>query len=170
MLRLIFLVLIFIAVWRWSDWRNWKLYYPTILLVMMGDYLYNFLTYTHSMWELHSFFGGHVVNSLLLNFTLLPCTVLLFLTHFPYTKSFMSKVAFIFVSVVLYSSIEYIQSLVGAITYHNGWNLGWTTFFNIVMFTVIAIHHKNPIYAYPISLVVVVLFFKVLDIPVVKWK
>lgn len=170
MLRIIFLSLLLIAVYLWSDWRNWKLYYPTILFVMLGDYLYNVLTYDHSLWELHSFFGGHIVNTLLLNFVLLPSTVLLFLTYFPYNRSHVKKIGFILGGVIIYCGIEYIQHQVGAISYHNGWSLGWTALFNTVMFSVIAIHYKKPLLAYPISFVFVVFFFIVLDIPVSNWK
>lgn len=170
MLRLIFLFLMLIAVYIWSDWRNWRSYYPTILFVMMGDYLYNVLTYDHGMWVLHSFFGGHIINTLLLNFTLLPFTVLLFLTYFPYNSSLIKKSVFIIGCVGIYCAIEYIQFRVGAITYNNGWSLGWTAVFNTMMFSAIAIHHKQPLLAWPIAIGGATFFFLVLDIPISCWK
>jgi hypothetical protein len=35
--------------WRFGDWRNLGKYYPTILFLIIGDLLYNVLTYNIPM-------------------------------------------------------------------------------------------------------------------------
>lgn len=45
MFRIILVLVFVIIAWKWGDWKNWKLYYPTILFMILGDFVYIFLTY-----------------------------------------------------------------------------------------------------------------------------
>ncbi|MFD2671743.1 CBO0543 family protein [Marinicrinis sediminis] len=170
MIRIIALLIFIIVTYYRSDWRNWRTYHPTILLLIAGDYLANFLTYDHSLWELHSFFGGHTVNDLLLSVVLYPCTVLIFLTRFQQYKTWLPRVRYIVFWITLYSLIEWFASFWGGITYDHGWNLGWSVFINTVIFTIIPLHHYRPLVAYLMAVIIMVFITYTLDIPVNEWK
>lgn len=30
---------------KWGDWKNWRLYYPTIVFLMFGAIMFDFLAY-----------------------------------------------------------------------------------------------------------------------------
>lgn len=40
------------AMWKWGDWKNWQKYYPTILLFIIGDFIYLYLlSDLYPMWR-----------------------------------------------------------------------------------------------------------------------
>ncbi|MFC5650193.1 CBO0543 family protein [Paenibacillus solisilvae] len=108
-------ILCVFAACRWGDWRNWRLYYSTILFMIIMDLIYNFLTYRFSMWEFEiSFddrlFPNHTMISFVLDFICFPATILIYLGNYPSKKS--RQFLYIAFWIGLYSLIEYI-SLIG---------------------------------------------------------
>lgn len=170
MIRIITLLLFVVVTYKFSDWKNWKRYHTSILFLIIGDLLYNVLTYNFPMWELRSFLGGHIINALFLTFILFPCTALLYLTYFPYKKKIHFRILYIFLWVFLYSFIELIGTFWGGIVYFNGWNLLWSCFFNMLLFSILPIHHKRPLLAYGLSAIVVVSFMIYFHVPISSWK
>lgn len=45
MYRIMMGAIFIITCWKWGDWKNWKLYYPTIQFLIIGDLKANFLLY-----------------------------------------------------------------------------------------------------------------------------
>ena len=141
-----------IAAYKWSDWRNWKYYYPTILFFIAGDLIYNFIAYTNPLWELTSPHLGATFAVLLVSITMWPASTLLYLTHFPLAGRL--KIAFyVLIWVVLFTLYELVLTWFHYISYSNGWNIGWSILFDAIMFPLLKIHHEKPPLAWFLALI-----------------
>jgi hypothetical protein len=88
-------------------------------------------------------------------FTVFPLTALLFLTNFPKIRKY--QILYIVKYVLIYITVEFFLFKVGRIEYHYGWNIWWSLAWNGMMFPVFAIHHKKPLHAYFIAILVIFL-------------
>ncbi|WP_282173854.1 hypothetical protein [Cytobacillus firmus] len=127
------------ALWKWGDWRNWKMYYPTFLFYILGDFLYLYLLSDfYPMWtydpqgidEKVNLTNTHVSFSIMA--VKYPVTILIYLYRFPGGKL--------------------IKKLLYILKYDNGWSLKWSILFNAVMFTILRVHHKRPAAAWGLSI------------------
>jgi len=51
---IVLIILIIMSIflcWKYGDWKNWKLYYPTILYLIIGDLACNILTARMPLWS-----------------------------------------------------------------------------------------------------------------------
>ncbi|SPF51613.1 conserved membrane hypothetical protein [Candidatus Desulfosporosinus infrequens] len=149
-MRLLLPLIWILSAFKWSDWRNWKSYYPTILFFIVGDLIYNFIAYNHPLWEPTSPKLGVTLSVLLVNVTCWPASTLLYLTHFPLVGK-LKKALYILKWVVLFTLIELICSWFGNFKYSNGWNIGWSILFDTVMFPLLKIHHEKPPIAWALA-------------------
>lgn len=135
------------SAWKWGDWKNWKKYHPTMLFIAMSDLLYNYLYYGHLLWEYRPLFiQKNTISTILATFIILPLSGLIFLSNFPGTwkKLFVRIAKFL----VVYMSFELVFNLLGIIVHEHGWNLWWSLLWNVVMFSIWALHYKKPLLAY----------------------
>ena len=144
-LNVIYGVIFIFSALKWRDWKNWKLYYPTFLFLLVGDLVYQFLFFKHSMWEYVPIGGGknwatHTHIAFLIMLIKYPITISIFLGHLP--KVQWKKMLHILAWTLIYTINEYIDLELGAIVHKNGWNLGWSVLFSFVMFYILAIHIK----------------------------
>jgi hypothetical protein len=159
-----------IAAWRWGDWKNWKLYYPTILFMIVGNFLYNILTYHYPMWMYkESLLPNHTITDIFNSFVVFPAVLLLYLPHFP-KRGMVKKVRYIILWIIVFVSAEWFLSYFGFFSYHNGWNIGWSFLFNIGMFIILIIHFKKPLLALTISVFVVIFLALYFDVPIEKMR
>jgi len=128
--------------WKRRDWRNWNKYYPTILYFILLDFLYNMLFANFSLWEYRQLFPNHTLNDILEAITIFPCTVLVFLPHYP--NKVYKQIFYVLFWVVFYTSVEYISFRLGCFIYFNGWNIWCSAVFNIALFLTLILHHKRP--------------------------
>lgn len=162
------IIWIFIA-WRWSDWRNWRVYLPTILFYIAGDLFYNVLTYEHTLWKYESFiFPNHTLTNLYVMFTIFPATILLFLSNYP--KGLKKQFLWILFWIFLYGILEWIFHEMDLFLYENEWNIWWSIAFLCVMFPMLALHHKRPILTYLLSSIVIIFIVIYFDIPIIEMK
>jgi hypothetical protein len=148
----ILLALIFVLIaWKWSNWKDWKEYYPTILFMIAMSLLADIITANHKLWLLINspFATSHTANSLFITYTIFPATVLLYLSNFPHKSS--HKIYYTLMWSTLYSFIEFNTVRLGLFTYDNGWSLVWSILFNCFMFPLLWLHHLNPILAWTLS-------------------
>ncbi|WP_420841513.1 CBO0543 family protein [Desulfosporosinus fructosivorans] len=154
-------ILLILICLKWGDWRNWRKYYPTILYVIIWDLLYNFFTVNHPLWRFEHPVLKHTFSDLLIAFVSFPCYILLFLPYIP-KESRVKKILHIANWAFILSLLEATSIPLQSITYHNGWNYWWSVGFNVTMFSMISLHYKNPLLAWPISallfLVVMIIF------------
>lgn len=134
-----------LAAYKWSDWRNWKNYYPTILFFILGDIIYNFVAYNYPLWEQKSSLGV-TFTVLLVAATIWPSSVLLYLSNFPIFGK-LKKVLYILLWVTIFTLIEIGCSYFGSFKYSNGWNIWWSILFDFVLFLLLKIHHEKPLIA-----------------------
>lgn len=169
-MHFIFNLLFLVAGIKWGNWRNWKIYYSTILFFIGGDLLKNALLHNHLMWEYkETIFGenilfSHFIINLMIMLIVYPSTILIYLGHWP--KQRFKQILWLALWVFLYSSIEFINlKYLNLIEHHHGWNMGWSIIFNIFMFSIFPLHLKKPLIAWLLSLIWLIFLWNVFDIP-----
>jgi phosphatidylserine synthase len=164
-MHLVTALIVIIAVWRWGDWRNWEQYHLTMLFVVAGNLLYNFMTANYFLWRLDpDFLPNHSMTELIYSFIIFPGTVILFLSNYPVGtgKQIKHHVKWI----LIYIGMEGLFLLTGRIIYQYGWNIWWSLAFLCVMFPIIRIHYKRPLLAYFLSGIVAAVVLWIFDVPV----
>ncbi|MCA0989746.1 CBO0543 family protein [Pseudalkalibacillus hwajinpoensis] len=157
----IVILLALLALWK-ADWRNWEKYYPSMLYIALAASVYEIIAYEKfHLWDfkesiLLSKVMVHFIHNLIIN----PLVVLLFLSNYPSSGS---EVIYNAKWVVGFWIVECLVSTTDAITYHNGWNLGWSLLFLIVMFPMVRLHHLNKSLALPLSIGISLLLLLLFD-------
>jgi len=149
-------ILTVIAAWRWSDWKHWRMYHPSMLYIAAGGLLYEYITKNQTMWLFHpDFLYNQTITVIVYAVLTMPLTVLIFLSNFPETLG--KQIRHIGYWIGIYIAVEAILLTTGRISYQNGWNFWYSFLFDCMMFPMIRLHHTRPLLAYVISLPIVVL-------------
>ncbi|MGM0753547.1 MAG: CBO0543 family protein [Bacillota bacterium] len=166
----VFLLCYALLGWKFGNWKEFYSYYPTLLFFIIGDLLSQFLLYDYSMWEFQTVtaFGDHInLNHTLISLCKMAvqytATIAIFIGKLP--SSFQGKVAWIMLWTGIYGVGEGLSHGLGMMTYHNGWHFGWDILFNIMMFTVLIVHHKSPIIGWIISFPIIFFLWLYFDVP-----
>ncbi|MCQ6275465.1 hypothetical protein JMM81_10900 [Bacillus sp. V3B] len=153
----------------WGDWRNWKKYYPTILFFILGDFLYNFLLYNKSTWMFHDLIlPNHTTITILAMTISYTATVLIYLGRFP--SGWKNRFLWFLLWSGIFLVAEYVNSKLGFITYHNGWNIWWSVLFTGIIFLILPIHHKRPLIAWLLSIVIIFTLLSIFDVKMSDMK
>ena len=97
-----------------------------------------------------------------------PSTIFLYLGHFPKNRN--KQVAYIGLWVLIYTTEEWTKLMQGSMIHEHGWSMGWSILFNIVMFTLLAVHHRRPLLAWVLSVLFIFFLFRVHDVPTTIFK
>jgi hypothetical protein len=166
---ILFCILYLIAMFIWGDWRNWKKYYSTILFFIIGDLLYNFLLFNQPWWLFHDLIlPNHSMVSIVCMFVAYPATVLIYLGRFP--VEWKKRSLWFLLWSAIYLTKEYINENLGFITYHNGWNFGWSVLFTGIIFLSLPVHFKKPLLAWALSVVIIIFFVIIFDLKLSEMK
>ncbi len=155
------ILIILLTFWK-GDWRNWEKYYPSMLYIALSTFVYEFISHEKFLlWELEkgmflNRMNVHFVQNLIIN----PLVVLVYLSNYP---NMGNKLRYNFQWVTMFWLIECIASYFDVITYHNGWNLGWSLLFIIIMFPMVRLHHVNKSLAVPLSIMFTVFLMVLFD-------
>lgn len=85
-----------------------------------------------------------------------PALVLLYLGNYP--KGKWSQIPYVLAWVLLQCSIEAVSHFIaGGIAYSNGWRYGWSVLFDIFFYVILRIHYLNPLLAWGIAGVAIIL-------------
>lgn len=140
---------------KWANWKEWERYYPTILYMVASNLIYKlFALSKFHLWKLSShdfFFNSHLgifVWHLLIVNTL--CTFI-YLSNFP-EGNWVKKSFYILKWTVIYILCESLLLMTDHVNYYNGWNIGWTILFDIIMFLMLRLHFKKPLWAIILSI------------------
>lgn len=133
-----------------------------MLLVMAGNLLYQFIYYSHLLWEIQPDITNHTVVEVFYSVFIFPLTALMFLSNYP--VPFKNQILHILKYIAVYTFFEFVFSISGRITYHYGWNLFWSLGWNFVMFPIWALHHKRPLMAYGVSSIVVIVILLIFPV------
>ncbi|WP_284645779.1 CBO0543 family protein [Paenibacillus silviterrae] len=142
------------------DWKRWREFYPTIQFYIICNLLYNLIFYQHTLWAYKAVtvrWLNHTLIDIAFSFFIVPVVLMIYLQYYPKGSK-----QFFYVSmwVAYFTFIEYLFYLKGLFIFANGWNIGWSTVFNIITFSIIRIHHRNTLRGLIISVpIVVILLF-----------
>jgi len=132
-----------LATWKWGDWRNWKTYYPTMAFWVIGNYLYDTLTYTKPLWLYYDPMLNHTLNDLFWKFIIYPCVAVMFLYRYPKSGT-IPKFKYFAFWIILFSVLEWLLYVFGYFLYYNNWNFWWSVAFNCMMFPLLRLHYTHP--------------------------
>lgn len=167
MFHLIVILAILILSIRYGKWNRWEAILPTIYYFCFFNMFYQYIAFSLDMvWMLKRTFISMFITDVLYTFIAYPCLVLIFLTNYPENKrlKILHYGKYIAVSVIL----ESFARKLGYIDYYNGWNIWWTAFFYVTMYPMVRLHHIKPLKAIPLSMMIVVFYLIIFDIPVLK--
>jgi hypothetical protein len=151
MLYFAFILAWVIITYRFGDWKNWRVYYPTILFFCTGN-LIAYAVFHHSpLWEFKSNTFSHFTIDLIQMIFIFSCTTILFLQYYP--KNLAKQILYILMWVVIYSGIELVFHLLGGIKYNSGWSIWWSATHNMYQFIFLRIHYKKPILAWILAFI-----------------
>lgn len=154
------------AAWKWGDWRHWKQYYPTILFLALGNFIYLFFSFDKPLWRFTTFISSKLAETLM-TFLIFPCVILLFLPYFP-KQGIVKKTLYVCFWTLLFLFIEWWAIKIHHFAHYNGWSLLYSAIFNLGMFTLIQIHYKKPPWAWLISLITAVIIIIVFKLPLLS--
>jgi len=165
---LLFVVVVYIlfAIY-FVDWKNWRSYYPTIQYFIICNLLYNFIFYQHTLWKYRAvtvYWLNHTLIDITFTFIIVPTVIMIYLRYYPAGKK---QLAYIAIWAAYFTSIEWLFYKKGLFLYENGWNILWSSIFNIILFIFVSIHYKRPLLALlasgPIVIILLFLFHPTLS-------
>jgi len=163
-MHIIFTVLTILASLKWADWKNWRNYHASMFFISTGGLLYEYMVQKNTLWKFHpDFFYGHQMVVIVYAILTMPISILIFLTHFP--EKWLKRIFYILVWSGIYICGEWILLVLERISYQNGWQLWYSFLFDLVMFSVIALHHYKPVPAYIVSVLIIIFLIHYFDIP-----
>lgn len=170
MIAITYSILWIAAAFKFAD-RNWQSYYPSILFAALGNTLYELICYKHQLWQMEpNGLPAAMIPILLLIIIGMPISTWIYLSNYPFEKSFFQQGLYIAFFITLFVLLEFLSIMGGAITYHHNWNLGWSLLFVITMFIIIRIHYLRPLFALTLSVIFVIFLSLVFDLTLDKMK
>lgn len=148
-------VIVILVSLKWAKWKEWQRYYPTMIYIVSMNLLYKYFALSNfHLWKFNSVdlvFKNE--TSIFLWHTLLinPLFTIIFLSNFP-EERFLKKCFYITKWVAAFIFVEWLLLRFDHVNYFNGWKLGWTTFFDFTMFTMLRIHYKKTLLAIFLSI------------------
>lgn len=170
MVHIITAIITIFAAWKFGDWKHWRIYLPTIQYFIIGDLLYNLFTWEQLLWFYPypaNALPNHLLNNLLIMFTIYPSTLLIMLFHYPKKKK-MNQFLYLLVWIVLWIIFEFFMVFTGQCVYDNGWTFGWSITFASIMVPMLVLHHKRPMLAYLLSIPITIFLLYWFQVPVLK--
>ena len=158
-------ILTIIASFKWGNWKNWRDYHASMFFIATGGLLYEYIVKERSMWKFHpDFLFGHEMTVIVYALITMPVSILLFFSHFP--ERLFHRLIYILVWSGMYISVEWILHVFGRISYQNGWQFWYSFLFDLVMFSVIALHQYHPFRAYILSIIIIIFLISYFQIPI----
>jgi hypothetical protein len=157
-------ILTILASFKWGNWKRWREYHPGMLFIATGGLLYEYIVKENTLWKFHpDLLYGHGMTVLVYALITMPVSILLFLSHFP--KRWFQRLTYILIWSGIYIAVEWILLTFERISYQNGWKFWYSFLFDLVMFSVIALHHYYPCRAYVISIFIITFLIFYFQIP-----
>ncbi|SPF51611.1 conserved membrane hypothetical protein [Candidatus Desulfosporosinus infrequens] len=141
-----------LSCYKWGDLSNWKSYYPTILFLIVGDFIYYYVAAAKPLWQYTAKLFPGTLTTLIIALIIYPSTVLVFLPCYPKSGA-IKKVCYITVWVCLYAFLEYLALKYNYMQHCNGWNFIYSVLFDCALFPLLLIHQKKPPVAWLLSII-----------------
>ena len=141
--------------------------------MILGDLTYIILSSNKPLWEYESRNIGGDFAAFLSAFVVFPCTCFVYFAL--YSKVSKSKKIvyiplFFLFSASIYTAIEWLSFRLGFFSYHNGWNIYWSFGFNCIMFPLLLLHYKKPLWVWLPSIILAVLVIYLFDLSFIVIK
>lgn len=159
-----------LCAWKWGDWRNWGKYLPTIQYFIGCDMLYNLLTWNYHLWAFPhppNVLPNHMMVSLFRVFTTYPSFILIYLYHYPKHNG-IRQALYLLAWFTLWALDELYMVRSGILVYSHGWNYVWSLVFLCIMLPMLILHHKHPLWAYLLTVPIVVFLVLWFHVPVLQ--
>jgi len=163
MMRIAIAIVFIYLCFKWGDWRNWKSFYPTILFFIIANLSCDILTYSKPLWLYGGSFWDHTFADYFVAFFIYPSVIILFLSNFP--KKILKQVWYIIFWIFVMSFLEHIMHINGGIRFQNGWSIGCSILFYLIMFPLLFLNYKKPLLSWFISIVLAFSFMFIFNIP-----
>lgn len=164
--KIVFPLTLALVCWKWGDWRNWKKYYSTILFFIIWDLLYSLITVNYPLWRLDHPLFKHTYSTMIIMFISYPSVAMLYLPYYP--PNLAKRIAHVGLWVVIFTSIELVNLHLAGIHYYNGWNLGCSALFNIIIFLLLRLHFNKPLTAWAVSIAVCIAVLGIFRFPIMS--
>jgi hypothetical protein len=157
-------VLTIIASLKWGNWKSWREYQASMFFICVGGLLYEYIVKENTLWKFYpDFLYGKEMTVIVYALITMPISILIFLSHFP--GKWLQRMVYILFWSGIYILVEWILLVFKRISYQNGWKFWYSFLFDIVMFSVIALHQSRPFLAYILSLFITVFLINYFHIP-----
>ncbi|PLT33134.1 CBO0543 family protein [Bacillus sp. V5-8f] len=162
-------ILTIMASFKWGKWNTWREYHASMLFIATGGLLYEYIVRDYSLWKFHpDFLLGHDMTVIVYALITMPVSVFLYLSHFPI--HWVDRLRYIFLWSGIYIAVEWILLALGGITYAHGWTFWYSFLFDLVMFSVIALHHRYPLPTYVLSIFIIYFLISYFHVPFKLFK
>ena len=153
-----------IASWKYGNWKNYKHYSGTLFFMSTFAFMYEYLAKNYTLWTYSPELTPYKTLPILLHGAItLPLSTFVYLSTFPSTSK-LHSIIHVVKLIGIFSFVEWTFIMSGRIRYENGWCLLYSVLFNAVMFPMLLLHQKKPVWAYPICFCIICFlmwFFKV---------
>lgn len=161
MFLVIALAVILILAYYLVDWKRWNAFYPTIQFYIICNLMYNFIFFNHTLWAYkpRTPWLNHTFIDLAFSLIIIPIILMIYLKHIP--KMLKNVLFYILGWVMVFTVTEYFFQRAGLFIYQNGWGISNSAIFNVIMFSILGLHYKRPLYAIVLSIpvIAILLFF-----------
>jgi hypothetical protein len=140
------IVITALLAWKFADWKNWRKYHSSMLFSAIGFLLYCFVYHDHLLLKFNIASINYHIMALIYMFIVIPLIAFIFLSKYP--KGIMKQLIYIFIFVLICTSVEFILFKMGKFEYQHGWNSIWSIALYSIIFSILAIHFKKPVYAF----------------------
>ncbi|WP_252183396.1 CBO0543 family protein [Rossellomorea vietnamensis] len=153
---LLLVVLVYIIFAKvFVDWKRWQDYYPTVQYYLICNLAYNFVFYNHTLWKYKAVtvdWLNHTLIELTFSFFILPIVIMIYLRYYPQGKK---SYVYVLIWIIYFTFLEFLFYKRGLFIYENGWSVGWSLVFNIIMFVMLRMHYKNKLLALIVSIPII---------------
>lgn len=157
-------ILTILASLKLGNWKNWREYHASMFFIATCGLLYEYMVGDHALWKFHAdLLYGMEMTVIVYALITMPVSIFLFLSHFP--EKWYNRLFYIFIWSGIYIVVEWILYVSGRISYQHGWEFWYSFLFDIVMFSIIALHQSYPFRAYIISIFIITFLIIHFNVP-----
>lgn len=168
MALIIIAIILILLCYKWGDWKNWKLYYSTIIFSFAGVLTENIIRDEKKLWLIHGSFWSDTTADYFISCFIFPCIIIIFLSNYP--KGIKRQIMYMLLFEISLSLIECITYINKGIFYYNGWSLMWSVFLYIGMFPLFRLHYKHPLLGWMVLFVLISGGLFYFNIPLSKFE
>lgn len=163
-MHLVLALLLFILNAKNKTWRKIPNFALSIFYVSFFNAMYYFLCKDFILWDFKDKRLSTKTLRLLHIFIINPLLILYYLSHFP--KRIFSKISYVMNWVTISMIVERIGKQLNKIYFANGWNMQWSFFIYVCMFTFSRLILKRPFLTWVLSAIVTISLIKKFKVPV----